>query len=119
MRGRSGVFAELGVPDMRGIDGREVRGEVDELHRRKSEAIEKADSDLVHSRSGNGPTGFPGFGAGTAGAAPGPGMPGPGPHIVGGFGHGHLLPPGQIKRVCPWQAPPGYWVGGPHGVPCT
>ena len=60
-----------------------------------------------------------GFGAGTAGAAPGPGMPGPGPHIVGGFGHGHLLPPGQIKRVCPWQAPPGYWVGGPHGVPCT
>jgi hypothetical protein len=63
-----------------------------------------------------------GFGAGAAGAAPGPGMPpgpGPGPHIVGGSGHGHPLPPGQVKKFCPWQSPPGHWVGGPHGVPCT
>jgi len=60
-----------------------------------------------------------GLGAGAAGAAPGPRIPGPpGPHIVGN-GHGNPLPPGQIKRVCPWQSPPGQWLGGPHGVPCT
>ena len=27
--------------------------------------------------------------------------------------------PGQLKKWCPWQSPPGQWIGGPHGVPCT
>jgi hypothetical protein len=29
--------------------------------------------------------------------------------------------PGQIKNVCPWpiDTPPGHWIGGPHGIPCT
>lgn len=27
--------------------------------------------------------------------------------------------PGQIKHdYCPWD-PPGHWIGGPHGIPCT
>ena len=27
--------------------------------------------------------------------------------------------PGDIKNVlCPWD-PPGHWMGGPHGMPCT
>jgi hypothetical protein len=29
------------------------------------------------------------------------------------------LPPGQIKQFCPYQSPPGQWIGGPHGIPCT
>lgn len=29
------------------------------------------------------------------------------------------LPPGQAKKLCPWQSPPGHWIGGPHGIPCT
>ena len=29
------------------------------------------------------------------------------------------LPPGQVKKWCPWHSPPGHWVGGPHGIPCT
>lgn len=28
-------------------------------------------------------------------------------------------PPGQIKKWCPWHSPPGHWIGGPHGIPCT
>jgi hypothetical protein len=28
-------------------------------------------------------------------------------------------PPGQLKKWCPWHSPPGHWVGGPHGIPCT
>lgn len=67
-----------------------------------------------------------GLGAGMAQAHPGPGpwpppVP-PGPHVAD-YGHwnGHWdpLPPGQVKQYCPWQSPPGHWVGGPHGVPCT
>lgn len=27
--------------------------------------------------------------------------------------------PGQLKKWCPWHSPPGHWVGGPHGIPCT
>ena len=28
-------------------------------------------------------------------------------------------PPGQIKNdFCPWD-PPGHWIGGPHGIPCS
>lgn len=60
-----------------------------------------------------------GVGTVVAQANPGPRIPGPpGPHIVDN-GHGNPLPPGQIKQVCPWQSPPGHWIGGPHGVPCT
>ncbi|WP_135457315.1 hypothetical protein [Mycobacterium sp. DL99] len=63
-----------------------------------------------------------GLGAGTAQADPGwgpniPWVPGPGwvdwnPGVNWG-------PPGQVKKWCPWQSPPGHWVGGPHGIPCT
>lgn len=59
-----------------------------------------------------------GLGTGMAQAHPGPWPVPPGPHVVDN-GHGNPLPPGQVKQVCPWQAPPGHWVGGPHGVPCT
>ena len=57
-----------------------------------------------------------GLGAGTAPADPGPNIPG-----VPGQPHGPdgRVPPGQIKQACPWQSPPGQWVGGPHGIPCT
>jgi hypothetical protein len=29
--------------------------------------------------------------------------------------------PGHVKNVCPWpiDTPPGHWIGGPHGIPCT
>jgi len=29
--------------------------------------------------------------------------------------------PGQLKKMCPWpiDTPPGHWIGGPHGMPCT
>ncbi len=27
--------------------------------------------------------------------------------------------PGQVAKLCPWHSPPGHWVGGPHGIPCT
>lgn len=31
----------------------------------------------------------------------------------------NLDAPGVIKdTLCPWD-PPGHWMGGPHGVPCT
>ncbi|OCB18603.1 hypothetical protein A5675_25495 [Mycobacterium malmoense] len=59
-----------------------------------------------------------GLGTGMAQAHPGPWPVPPGPHVVDN-GHGNPLPPGQVKQLCPWQAPPGHWVGGPHGVPCT
>jgi len=29
------------------------------------------------------------------------------------------VPPGQLAKLCPWHSPPGHWVGGPHGIPCT
>lgn len=66
--------------------------------------------------------GMVGFGAGSAEARPGPHIPGPPgpppvPQIDGPAGWNPA--PGQIKKVCPWQSPPGQWVGGPHGIPCT
>jgi hypothetical protein len=29
--------------------------------------------------------------------------------------------PGQLKKMCipPFDTPPGHWIGGPHGMPCT
>ncbi|BBZ36704.1 hypothetical protein [Mycolicibacterium confluentis] len=33
--------------------------------------------------------------------------------------HWNPLPPGQVKQLCPWHSPPGHWIGGPHGIPCT
>lgn len=60
-----------------------------------------------------------GFGAGIAQADPGPRIPGPpGPHIDDPA-RWNPVPPGQIKQWCPWQSPPGHWIGGPHGIPCT
>ncbi len=60
-----------------------------------------------------------GLGAGVAQANPGPRPPvPPGPHVIDN-GRLNPLPPGQVKQICPWQAPPGHWIGGPHGVPCT
>ncbi|BBX73535.1 hypothetical protein H7H78_16825 [Mycobacterium shinjukuense] len=60
-----------------------------------------------------------GFGAGVASADPGPRIPGPpGPNIDHWI-NWRPVPPGQIKKVCPWQSPPGHWIGGPHGIPCT
>lgn len=58
-----------------------------------------------------------GFGVGMAQADPGPGVPWV-PH-VDHSGDWHPVPPGQIKQVCPWHSPPGHWVAGPHGIPCT
>lgn len=61
-----------------------------------------------------------GLGASTAQADPGPRIPRPPvPHVDDPTGWRPVLPPGQVKRVCPWQSPPGHWVGGPHGIPCT
>ncbi|OBF21067.1 hypothetical protein [Mycobacterium kubicae] len=60
-----------------------------------------------------------GLGVGIAQADPGPRIPGPpGPHIDDPTDW-RPLPPGQIKKACPWQSPPGQWIGGPHGIPCT
>jgi hypothetical protein len=61
-----------------------------------------------------------GLGAGTAQADDGvpwvPWVPWV-PHVDDGVGFN--LPPGQLQQVCPWHAPPGHWIGGPHGIPCT
>ena len=27
--------------------------------------------------------------------------------------------PGDLKQLCPWHSPPGHWVFGPHGIPCS
>jgi hypothetical protein len=40
------------------------------------------------------------------------------PQVDDGIG-GNPLPPGQEKKWCPWHSPPGHWIGGPHGIPCT
>jgi hypothetical protein len=40
------------------------------------------------------------------------------PHVDDGVGW-NPLPPGQAKKWCPWHSPPGHWIGGPHGIPCT
>ncbi|MFV8315600.1 hypothetical protein [Mycobacterium sp. 23] len=62
-----------------------------------------------------------GMGAGPALAKPGPHIPGPPvppvPRIDDSIGWNPA--PGQIKQYCPWQSPPGHWIGGPHGIPCT
>lgn len=50
-----------------------------------------------------------------------PGIPwGPG-HWVDDWVPDLVPDPGQLKNICPWpiDTPPGHWVGGPHGVPCT
>nr|WP_082957710.1 hypothetical protein [Mycobacterium sp. E802] len=60
-----------------------------------------------------------GLGAGAATADPGPNIPWvPGPGWVD-WHQGPNLPPGQVKKWCPWHSPPGHWIGGPHGIPCT
>lgn len=41
-----------------------------------------------------------------------------GPH-VDNWGDGNRVPPGQLQKVCPFHSPPGHWIGGPHGIPCT
>jgi hypothetical protein len=50
------------------------------------------------------------------------------PDIPGIPGAGHWVdqwipdgPPGQVKKWCPapFDSPPGHWIGGPHGLPCT
>jgi hypothetical protein len=62
-----------------------------------------------------------GLGAGTVQADPGwgpdiPWIPEPG-HW---FPDGDLWPgPGDISHLCLWHSPPGHWIGGPHGIPCT
>jgi len=35
------------------------------------------------------------------------------------LGLGNEFAPGQLKKICPWNSPPGHWIGGPHGIPCT
>ncbi len=65
-----------------------------------------------------------GLGAGSAQADPGwgpniPWIPGPGdwgPDWDPGINWGA---PGQLKKWCPWHSPPGHWIGGPHGIPCS
>ena len=65
-----------------------------------------------------------GFGAGSAQADPGwgpdiPWIPGPGdwgPDWDPGINWGA---PGQLKKWCPFHSPPGHWIGGPHGIPCS
>ncbi len=59
-----------------------------------------------------------GLGSGMAQGHPGPWPVPPGPHVIDN-GHWNPLPRGQVKQFCPWQSPPGHWIGGPHGVPCT
>ena len=64
-----------------------------------------------------------GLAAGTAQADPGWGPHGPNipwvPDIHFHPGDGPGLPPGQVKKWCPGNNPPGHWIGGPHGIPCT
>ncbi|OSC39885.1 hypothetical protein [Mycobacterium decipiens] len=60
-----------------------------------------------------------GLGAGQALADPGPRIPRPPVPNIDNPINLRPLSPGQIKKVCPWQSPPGHWIGGPHGIPCT
>lgn len=61
-----------------------------------------------------------GAGTGTVVAKPGPDIPGPpGPNVPRIDDNNWRPAPGQIKQYCPWQSPPGHWIGGPHGIPCT
>ena len=64
-----------------------------------------------------------GLGAGSVQADPGwgpniPWIPGPGDLVDWDPGI-NWGPPGQVKKWCPWHSPPGHWIGGPHGIPCT
>ncbi len=68
------------------------------------------------------------FGAAAVGlhAAPAHADPDWGPDIPWIPGPGHwvsdvdLWPgPGDIAKWCPGHSPPGHWIGGPHGIPCT
>lgn len=60
-----------------------------------------------------------GLGPGMAQADPGPRIPRPPVPNIDDRINWRPLPPGQIKKVCPWPSPPGHWIGGPHGIPCT
>ena len=40
------------------------------------------------------------------------------PH-VDDWGDWNPFPPGQVQHWCSWHSPPGHWVGGPHGIPCS
>ncbi|WP_205872889.1 hypothetical protein [Mycobacterium camsae] len=61
-----------------------------------------------------------GAAAGPAEAKPGPSIPGPpGPPVPRINDNTWRPAPGQIKQFCPGQSPPGQWIGGPHGIPCT
>jgi hypothetical protein len=59
-----------------------------------------------------------GLGAGMAQADYGVPSAGWGPRVHGGVGW-NPAPPGQVQKVCPWRSPPGHWIAGPHGIPCT
>ena len=49
-----------------------------------------------------------------------PWIPGPADWVPGHWDPGlNWGPPGQVKKWCPWHSPPGHWIGGPHGIPCT
>ena len=67
-----------------------------------------------------------GLGAGSAQADPNwvdpniPWIPGPADWVPGHWDPGlNWGPPGQVKKWCPWHSPPGHWIGGPHGIPCS
>jgi hypothetical protein len=59
-----------------------------------------------------------GIGAGTAQADDwGPWVPWV-PH-VDDFVDWNPWGPGDMAQWCPWHSPPGHWMGGPHGFPCS
>ncbi len=65
-----------------------------------------------------------GLGGGSAQADPGwgpdiPWIPGPGDWVPDWDPGVNWGPPGQVKKWCPWHSPPGHWIGGPHGIPCS
>lgn len=59
-----------------------------------------------------------GLGAGTAQADDWMPSLGRVPHVHGEVGWNPVAP-GQVQKVCPWHSPPGHWIAGPHGIPCT
>ncbi len=65
-----------------------------------------------------------GLGAGSAQADPGrgpdiPWIPGPGDWVPDRDQGINWGAPGQLKKWCPWQSPPGHWIGGPRGIRCS
>ncbi|MDT5065725.1 MAG: hypothetical protein QOK02_1880 [Mycobacterium sp.] len=48
-----------------------------------------------------------------------PGIPWAGHWVDEWIPEPNLGPPGQVKKWCPVDSPPGHWIGGPHGIPCT